>query len=756
MSANHLNYNEGDIMSTSIYEDILGSNRLRTEKYINDTILLTKSIIVKNEQEEDTYNKVLEMTYPSYTPPEDKHLWRYYHHLSGVPLPYAQDPALPDTYVTVLNRDELYELTSSEVASGDCVKVSSTNELRVILSLPITASNKDTNAPIIPAILIDEDMIVRSVDTGRDIVLSKEILEDHSLTRKEIHKYDAYYNEIVKKYPRQELLLRSMANLTEHSAEDIVKMEDFSILSYNSSLVEVNEDNLIYELDRRIQNYKVQNLITNYRHTDNLFLAGQYINLYNYMVTTILSLRLENVKTPRVHSYHLFNYLSSHHRLDNEYDYLTLYQKLYLYRNILYINNHSGLNSTLVELVEKLYRERGMSLSTYEYQQLNEITEEGHPDYSFKKREIRETKTPLSKETYSLDDIINKEIRAYPQNKGYYDLYRNSIKDRFDYSLYSNIKTKNLESIFLNESSSVKYPLIDVVIDSMFHTAGLDKLKPLIPFTNKASSIEYNVPVEDALKLFSMVTYLLMDINLLDPASYESGVEAHFPDYLCKRVLRQPNELHPASFYIDKMIKPEIGLREVIQSVIDNSFEIPIINSTEGFKDHVSKTYLIELAYWLFETNESALWTNGNLRWFFPNVHKEYLYEFDDEKPDEFMTRIGIYDLDRYDRKALTDLMLAIINGFTYNLLEEMATIVDIQKALTRIFNRFKSYTVRVVSDQVSNDSYVLGHGDVRCQMNSIGAMYYIEPHRVDIYIENEYIINPSTQEEMEWLIFNL
>ena len=69
--------------STSILERALGSNKLYTEKYIRDNILLTKSIVIKSKREAELYNDYVTIAKGLAVDLTDPASWRYYHHLAA-------------------------------------------------------------------------------------------------------------------------------------------------------------------------------------------------------------------------------------------------------------------------------------------------------------------------------------------------------------------------------------------------------------------------------------------------------------------------------------------------------------------------------------------------------------------------------------------------------------------------------------------------------------------------------------------------
>jgi len=86
-------------MSISITERILSSNKFYTDKYLKDTLNLTKSILITNSKEATLYNEYIENNYTQHSIDyTDKTTWRYYKHLS------AQYHSL-DTPITLISID---------------------------------------------------------------------------------------------------------------------------------------------------------------------------------------------------------------------------------------------------------------------------------------------------------------------------------------------------------------------------------------------------------------------------------------------------------------------------------------------------------------------------------------------------------------------------------------------------------------------------------------------------------------------------
>lgn len=699
-------------MADSIYKDVLYNNRLQTEKYINDTINLTKSLVIKNDNEAILFNKLLLTVDPSWGELidfDDRTTWRYYKHLAGEL--HASDP---------------------------------------------------------------QDIKIVSRDTGDIINFTRAELSTHELTRRELLVYGTYYSDFVRKYPDQELYIKSLINEVDMDINDIIDREDYSIISYNKDLVDDGEIDVMILLNDRIQNYRVKNLIPFYQHADSLFLAGQYVVLYNYIVTTLLGLRLKLARTPQAHSYHLQSYLSSNLRLNNEYNFLSRKQRLYLYRNVKYLANHTGMNRILHELSNVIFRERGMNLIAYDFKQISSIDSQNRPEYVFKQREVDLNSEKLSFGNYTLSDLVRREVESMPRNEREYEFTLNDISEKFHDTLYASLKTKSLESVFINDRDFTKYKIHDVVLDNIFYYAGNDLLKPLITIANPSGGGVYLLGIHDVLKFFTLVLHYYRGIDISntivnDESNRYVTHEDKFPDYLATRLIRSTR--HSPEYYLNRMLNLEVSMVERMTEIIEDEMSYTQEFSLTRFKEKLLSIYSKELGLWLTETNEGSLYNQGNFQWLNTALHKHYLYNFGEEKPSEFIARLSLNNLHENSDTQLLSIIESTLNAITDNLFKDIDRIEGMQRALRRVFEKFKSYTINVTDTYIDIKSYPVGAKDTRMFFRNVtdtlyieaGARVYIEGVSYEGSVDEDvteattagYVQIPSTQDQLEWLMFN-
>ncbi len=666
-------------MSISITEKILSSNKFYTDKYLKDTLNLTKSILMTNSKEATLYNEYIENNYTQHSIDyTDKTTWRYYKHLS------AQYHSL-DTPITLI-----------------------------------------------------------SIDNGETITLSPESLLLHRITHTELLKYDLFYKETVDRYPEQELYIRSTISTSpKYSIQDIIKSEDFTIIGYNKRLVEENEDDLIFHLQDRINNYKVTKLIQYYSLTDNLFIASQYHILYTFIFKTLLALRLSNAKTLRAHSYHILNYLSSHHYLDIHHSALTKKQSLYLYRNLLYLNNHSGQDNIFKTLIDKLFTERNISVVNYTYTQSNSTLPSNHMEYRFKQKLLNNANLVYSYQDYELEDILQKEAPLTLSNPDHIKFNTPSIDLTYKNELYNTLLTKDIETITVDNTDTVKYKLIPTIIDYWAYLLYTNQMRFLASVLDPVSNQELRLSTRDLFKLYTIVLYKLNHQEL-----------TQFQPYLIQRVYK--STLPTKETLLNYFYRKHYYHSPLIDQIL---YAIPPYNTTitsYQFEQFVTSIYKLNIGLWLFTSNLHDKDDEGQFDNLISNLHTYHLFTFNDETPEDFLKRLNLENLFTYPQEALEDLSFSIVNNVFDNRLSFLNKYKYIQQSLIEIFKKFNSYTVQLIDNYSQYSPILAGPSEPRVTLefdkhtnnyffDSIQLnveMQYITKHHKEVHFKNSITAN--------------
>lgn len=644
-------------MSTPIVEKILGNNIL-ANNYIRDTLNLTKSINIKNDNEAKSYNELIKQVYPTHNIDlADKTSWRYYKHLFG----------------------EYHAL--------------------------------------------DTEIVIVSLDNGSPIPLNRQTLNLHRKTKKEILKYGLFYKQIVDDYPQQELYIKAVVCDKQYSSiEEIIALENFTIVSYSTPLVEENEKDLIFELQDAINNYKQIRMIPYYAMSDNLFLASQYHVFYNFILMKIFAIRLKNAKTLKAHTFHIKNYLASHHFLDESYTHLTRKQSLFLYRNLLFLDNHSGCNETFNILIDKLFTERNISLVNYIYRQENDTDDDDYIKYRSNQKLLNKADLVYSPNDFSLNHIKDKEFHLTHGNDKELTYNIKKIDHCFKNSLFSTLLSKDLETIIVDNTDTVKYKLIPTIIDYWAYLLKTDKINFLVTVVDPVTNTELKLTTKDLFKLFVVVLYKLNKASLTE-----------FPNFHIDRVFK--DTIPTNEELLSTCYRKQYWFHDMLDEIRGNIPQYSWITTSSQCQEYISSIYKLNIGLWSLLTNYNDKDINGQFEYMIEKMHKHDTYVFEPEVVDVFLIRIGVSDLLDYDDVALESLSFSILNNLYDNKLDFINSYQLIQKALVEVFKKFNSYTVQVINDYYSSSPILSGPKDVRCSVSEDinSRIYYYDFFKMNV-----------------------
>lgn len=346
----------------------------------------------------------------------------------------------------------------------------------------------------------DQAMQVISLDTQQVIDFTKEALKDHPATLRGYRIGSRYYKELVEKYPSQEDLIKGILYPAE--IEEVVKAKDFSIVSWDQSLVEDNEENLIPELSQWCQDYAKRWFNHSFTVTHSLYTASFLMNLYQLLPLMILEIRSRNCRTDKAHSFHVRMYLASHNGLDEFLPHLSKEQAFWLYKNIKTIQRHQGSDETLNWVIENILTKRSIPLNTYrlEHDAQSLLTGRLIPEIHFK-QESHNGLTQASKESFSKQYILSKIASSAPGNIEYDQLYPKAIDDA-GWSQYNRLDTKVFEATTAQVGQS---RIVDLMSNAMSLWAlgiATDRLGVVTRYTHPVSAADVTISALDAYYVF--------------------------------------------------------------------------------------------------------------------------------------------------------------------------------------------------------------------------------------------------------------
>lgn len=546
---------------------------------------------------------------------------------------------------------------------------------------------------------VDVPMKIISRDNRKEIILTREVLEVHIETREALCAYGAFYDEVVLAYPEQELLLKSMiASNDRMTIKEIIDSPDWTIISYNEDLVEEQETDLIVKLQQRIYNYSVKNLLTNYSIVENLFMAVLFTQLYNFIYLTILSLRLMNIKSNKVHSYHLLSYLASHHGLDIAMEFLDNSQRMFLYRNLLYLQSHAGREDTFETLIEKFFDPKNIVLTNYTLKQKDELREDLSTDYVYIQKLLNKKNFIHSRDDFTYEDLASKEMQILPNN---YDTYKYGIKE-IDFTvlntLTSRTNTKDLEAKLQDDSNNVPYKLLDTLIDYWGVTTHLGYNESLIVFQDPVSGMEIPLTSKEAYTLFVITIMMSMGVDMATEV---------IPDVVVWRALRE--EQFDDEFLFSRLQSPNPLTKKIVSRI---NTQVPRYNymmTRRAFKLFVDKVYKFNLGMWIYISSTGELITSTDVTKSYNNMHRQYFLDHEGETVGDFLTKLDITQILKYSKEQILDFSTELLHRASDDILKDMELNRLTQESVLYIFNKFKSYSTQTLSNVEVNNDYLLG-----------------------------------------------
>ena len=429
----------------------------------------------------------------------------------------------------------------------------------------------------------DAPMTVVSLDTRETIDFTIENLKIHRATRREYTLGSDYYKALLIRYPDNLILIGGIINPIDTATA--IESKDHNILSYDKALVEPTEQYLIPGLQRFIDLLFVRWYNSDYDMFEPYYYTLMFAGLGALIAPEILNLRKAAAKTDQAHSYHIRQYLLSFSPVGKEFDYLTQKQKLYLQRNIKYLNRNIGREEIREELTQKMLTDRGFSLAKYDVEHNYALM----PDKAIDP-EIRLNRTTLNgiepasgSDTKTVPEMLDMELPMARDNPLHWDEALADANWTMQNSLFNKLPTKVLESSVVDLTDSQPYTLTDVLLNHWIYLSHFNYFKSVIVFTNPANGDKYNLSVKDAF-IFYLYAYNAANSIVLKKIPVISANRVRrIPAATWKELRDRADPKKVPDYYIDKIIDDQVFLEPYI--------------STEAFREACVAVHKVMLAH---------------------------------------------------------------------------------------------------------------------------------------------------------------
>lgn len=187
---------------------------------------------------------------------------------------------------------------------------------------------------------------VKGIDTKLTVANCKPDGDNDGYISKLLRDYGGEYDKV----DGDVLLLNCLLNPVD--VNKALAARDGTILTYEKSLLEDNEDGLIDELNQFSIDFTFRWYVEAFGIVDDLYIISFLQSLAAALVNKVLAIRLQNNLTYRAYSKHIDNYLKSNFEYRIPDKFITKASKLWLHKHLYYFKNNLGFNNTIKILTD--------------------------------------------------------------------------------------------------------------------------------------------------------------------------------------------------------------------------------------------------------------------------------------------------------------------------------------------------------------------------------------------------------------------
>lgn len=545
----------------------------------------------------------------------------------------------------------------------------------------------------------DTRMKVVSMDTHEEIDFTRENMDIHRATWRAYQYGSRYYAELLTKYPSQDSLIFGILNPVNIATA--VAAADHSILYFDSSLIEGRETNLIPRLQAWINAQFTRWAMEDFRINNSLFIAARLMILFQAMIDEIENIRSDNCRTNMVHSYHIRRYLASFGPLDQYYNEMNEFQRLYFYRNIRHIMRNNGKDEVFQELISNVMTERRFPLAEYRMQHLDaDIETTLEPVVQYLRSSVNGIPAALGEDIRDTDGLLELQNPLARNNFEESTYASDYVPKAMVRSLTSEVKTKSFESNVLDLAESEPYTLAEILLNQWIYLADLGRYRSVMTLTMPNGGESFKLNMKEAFIVYQYLYMLRAGIDL--PV---------IPRIMAKRVRRMPiptfNELRSIT---TKAVTSDAFIREALRDNLNISSYV----SVDSFLElciTIQKRMLLHRDLYVFRED---LFAYAEIQLMVNRFYADIPVDMDNGQVYAEWLRDRGLSFENYSMSELDEIMVGILNTVTGYELRTSLSVSDIQKAMLSIMSQLSSYSVQFIQ-QINEESVVmLDWGHVR------------------------------------------
>lgn len=532
-------------------------------------------------------------------------------------------------------------------------------------------------------------MQVTSLDDNTIIDFTQANLKIHAATRKEYTYGSSYYKELVAAYPNQQMLINGIINPIDIGTA--IQAADHTILKYDASLVEASEQQLIPDIQRYITHCFKRWDNSDYALFEPFYYPAFLGILYTRLPQVVINSRKAVCKTDQAHSYHLRQYISSFNEaVGNEFDLMTLKQKLFTYRNIRYLNLNLGRGETFDLITQKYLTDRGFSLAGYDLEHDYErLTIDLKPLVVFVRKTINGIEPAMGSSVKSPQELLELETPLARDNIVIQDDVVEDVFAEMNKFKGNKLKTKVLESNVVDRTDAEPFTLTEVLLNHWIYLSHYSRFNSVVVFTNPANGDLYRLSVKNAF-IFYLYAYNRSIGQKL----------SHVPIVNARRVRRIPL---PTKAKLMSMTTRKKVPEYYIDYILDTQVQIGTYVSIEAFRDTCKEIQALMLHHRDMRNYNGDYKAEGELHAIIDHCYMDIRIDLAGEMNyDNWLNSVGI------DITGMGDLefsMMAdqIFNTATGSNLSNATRVREVHAAMLRVMTALSSYTVQYIGQ--INDS---------------------------------------------------
>lgn len=528
----------------------------------------------------------------------------------------------------------------------------------------------------------DVPMYITSQDTFEIIEFNKETLKDHLITRRSYRELGRFYKALVEAYPDQELLIRGILSPIGYDVS--VDARDHKILGYDTSLIESQEQFLMPEIQDFIDGMYDRWYNQDYNRLEPLYRTFMDANLYASLPMQIILARKRRRYTDLAHSYHIRMYLLSFSKkIGDEFNYLSKNQRLWLYRNIKYLNLNIGTNETLEEVIHHIMNERGFPVVAteleFDYEDLKVDLDPKIKTYPVVLGKIPGESLNIG----GIDDILGRELIKAPLNSSYREYDRERLETKYLNNRFDKLTTKVLESNIIDRSDAEPFTFKSVVTNYWPYLAYMGMYTSKISITVPTTGDVHQLDMMEAFVLFIYCMSAAEEVKLSNvPCLYIPRVLRKTPPHTSElEALRME---YVPKYFLDYISDNTPILPNIISPIVFNEVAKEIHLSQNGLRTmrHLQDDYKIE----------------GNLHQIMDRYYKSIIIEPYNKQPfvDWFETRE--IEISTWLKEDFIEVSGSIFEQSTGVSMGRGTALKDLHSAMIRILGELTSYSVHLLS----------------------------------------------------------